>query len=73
MLHSTRTAGLHADEAALDEVDAPDAVVTSELVERSQQGGWAHLDAINGDGVALEKLNLNLGGLVGGLPRISQS
>jgi len=61
------TAGLHANKAALDEVNAADSVLSAKLVEGCQEGGRAHLDAVDCNGIALLKLDLDLSGLVRGL------
>mmetsp|Transcript_21925 Transcript_21925/g.47855 ORF Transcript_21925/g.47855 Transcript_21925/m.47855 type:complete len:270 (+) Transcript_21925:619-1428(+) len=66
LVHSS---ALHSHKAALHQVHTPDAVVAAQLVELSQQGGGAHLDAVNGHGVTLLKLNLQKGGGVWGLLR----
>lgn len=68
-LSNTPTSALHAHESALHQVDAPDAVLASHLVQLGEQGGGGHLDAVDGDGVPLLELDLHEGGHVGGLQR----
>ena len=63
-------AGLHADEAVFDEVDAADAVLGSDFVELFEEGegGFGGL-AVDGDGGAGFKADGHFAGLVGGLLR----
>src|SRR5690606_36078038 len=62
-------AGLHAHVAVLHDVQATDAVGAADLVEPGEHGGRAHLDAVDGDDVALAVGQLDVGGGVGGLLR----
>mmetsp|Transcript_10585 Transcript_10585/g.25926 ORF Transcript_10585/g.25926 Transcript_10585/m.25926 type:complete len:491 (-) Transcript_10585:10-1482(-) len=61
LVHAAR---LHAHEARLHQIQAPDAVLASVLVERGEHGGGAHANAVDGHGVALLELNLNVRRLV---------
>src|SRR3546814_5592669 len=45
-------ARLHADEAVLDEVETPDAVLAAKVVERRQQSGGRHRLPVQRDAVA---------------------
>src|SRR5690606_22354373 len=62
-------AGLHAHVAVLHDVQATDAVGAADLVEPGEHGGRAHLDAVDGDDVALAVGQLDVGRGVGGLLR----
>mmetsp|Transcript_21646 Transcript_21646/g.36169 ORF Transcript_21646/g.36169 Transcript_21646/m.36169 type:complete len:344 (-) Transcript_21646:133-1164(-) len=60
-------AALHAHEAVLHQVQAPDAVGTAELVQLGQQHRGGELLAVDRHGVALLELDLDVRGLVGSL------
>jgi len=60
-------AGLHAHEPVLHHVHAPDAVGAGHRVEVVEQDGRAHRPAVDGHGVALLEIDLDVGRLVGGL------
>ena len=42
-------------------------VLSAQAVELGEQGGWGHAGAVDGHRVALLKVHLNVGGVVGGL------
>ena len=60
-------AGLDADEAVLDHVDAADAVGSGEGVEAGDEGGRAEGFAVEGDGEAALESDFDVGGVVGGV------
>ena len=62
-------ARLHADEAVLDEVEAADAIVMAQAIELGEQRCGRHLLAVDGDGIALQELDFDVGRLVGRILR----
>src|SRR5690606_1529432 len=62
-------ARLHADEAVLDQVEAADAVVAAEIVQRLEQGRRRQFLAVERYRIALAEGNDDLGGGVGRIHR----
>src|SRR3546814_15683324 len=58
-------ARLHADEAVLDEVETPDAVLAAKVVERRQQSGGRHRLPVQRDAVAALEIDYDIFGGVG--------
>src|SRR5690606_9824409 len=63
------TTAFHAYEPVFDEVEPADAVVAAEIVKRGQHGGGRLLLSVQGNGIAPQELDLDLGCLVGGFHR----
>ena len=62
-------ARLHADEAVLDQIEPADAIVMAQAVELGEKRGGRHGLAVDGDGIALQELDLDVGRLVGRILR----
>src|SRR3546814_3466091 len=58
-------ARLHADEAVLDEVETPDAMLAAKVVERRQQSGGRHRLPVQRDAVAALEIDYDIFGGVG--------
>ena len=62
-------ARFHADEAVLHEIETADAIVMAQPVELGEERGGRHRLAVDGDGIALLELDLDIGRLVGRILR----